>query len=470
MSNNNGAKRQKIFIGIPCYREIDGQYLEDMMRFAYHCGRRMPQYDFFLGIKTKSEQFRARNAIVDGAQQVLADWLLMLDDDMIVDIEGSDSATDAYSFIERLISHQKDICGILYFQRGGECAPVVFKKSGENGYRPIDDDEIEHGLQRADVAGGGCLLINMKVFDKLKFPYFEPEITWGTDIQLCRQAIEKGFEVWVDTSIELGHLRTEKIIITSKNRHQFKIGDVNSGVRNSFVTADLFTELIKDGLEFTGYKDFEQMVHVSSRFLQGRKTSGLDDADWYREHGNERIARQIVFNSQNRDKRIMTEHILGSIDHHRSQKILDFGCGIGIPAFSLAQKGHNVTAMDIRGTGTFEFLKWRARRHGVPITFVDSEGGAPNLTDEYDVIIAMDSIEHIEEWKWTVQKLGLHLRSKGALFSNNGILQDKLHPEHYPIDNAEFIKTCIDSQLMPHNPITYVKKEMSNAQNAHSFA
>src|SRR5882724_11464191 len=76
MGGKNGHERgkQTIFIGIPCYREVDPEYLEDMMRFAFHCGRRMPQYNFELGIKTKSEQFRARNAIVDGAVQSGSDW------------------------------------------------------------------------------------------------------------------------------------------------------------------------------------------------------------------------------------------------------------------------------------------------------------------------------------------------------------------------------------------------------------
>ena len=47
----------------------------------------MPDYDFELGIKTKSEQFRARNAIVEGAIGRGCDWILMIDDDMIINIE-----------------------------------------------------------------------------------------------------------------------------------------------------------------------------------------------------------------------------------------------------------------------------------------------------------------------------------------------------------------------------------------------
>jgi hypothetical protein len=66
-----------IVIGVPCYGTVAPEILEDWMRFAFHCGRRMPDYDFHIAIKTKSEQFRARNAIVEAAVQVNADYLLM---------------------------------------------------------------------------------------------------------------------------------------------------------------------------------------------------------------------------------------------------------------------------------------------------------------------------------------------------------------------------------------------------------
>ena len=57
-------KKERVFIGIPCYQSVAPEVLEDYMRFAFYLGRRYQEYDFFLGIKTKSEQFRARNAIV----------------------------------------------------------------------------------------------------------------------------------------------------------------------------------------------------------------------------------------------------------------------------------------------------------------------------------------------------------------------------------------------------------------------
>lgn len=457
------SEKPSILIGVPCYGPVDPEILEDFMRLAYHAGRRMPQYDFKLGIKTKSEQFRARNAIVEAALQHGCDWTLMLDDDMVINHMVTAGPTDAYGFLERMIQHNRDICGVLYYQRGGECRPVLMQSVGERGYRFLRDDEITGGLQRVDVAGGGCLLIRTKIFDRLKYPYFAPEFEWGTDIQLCRQAKEKGFEVWADTSIELGHLKTEKTVVTSQNRRQFQLGDTIPGeMKQSFVAADIYGRLIRDALEWTGRPDEAAMFREANEFLNHRKASGMSDADWYLEYPTERVSRQVWFNTQNSSKKQMTQYIIGNLDNTRKIKVLDFGCGIGIPAFTLAEKGHDVTAVDIGGTGTFEFLKWRAKKYGAPIRFIDSAGGPPQLNgDRFDVIVAMDSIEHIAEWRETVARLGAALNPSGVLFSNNGILEDTQHPEHYDISNRDFIAACMDADMMPFNQITYIKKELA---------
>lgn len=461
------TRRPLIVVGVPCYGLVGPEYLEDFARFTFHLGRRMPDYDFDLAIRTKSEQFRARNAIVDAAMQVNADYILMLDDDMIINAVGTQGvqgagAPDEYGFLEKLLAHDKDICGVLYYQRVGACDPVVMTAAGENGYRFLRDNEITGGLQEVDVAGGGCLLIKSRVFDKLQFPYFEPEFQFGTDIQLCRKAKAKGFSVFADTSIEFGHLRIERVTITGRNRHQYQMSDTLPGeMKKTFIAADVYDRVVTDALTYTGFSSFDQMVHEVSpqAFMQRRKASGLDDAEWYRQYPVDRVVRQVWFNTQSKDKRAMTEYILAAVDHHKRLDVLDFGCGIGIPAFHFAEKGHRVTACDIQGTGTLEFLKWRAETYHVPLTFHESTGGVPHLGGaQYDAIIAMDCLEHIADWRRTVQELAAHLKPGGVLFANNAILEDVSHPEHYPIDGKEFITVCMDAGLRPFNQVTYVKK------------
>lgn len=468
--------KPRIVIGVPCYGSVAPDVLEDFATFTYHLGRRMPEYDFFLAIKTKSEQFRARNAIVEAAQQVNADWLLMLDDDMIVNpLRETTAASSDYGFLEKLLAHDKDICGALYWQRSGACAPVLMTKVGETGYRFLRDDEVTHGLQKVDVAGGGCLLIKMRMFDRLPQPYFGPEFQYGTDIQLCRAAQAKGFDIWADTSIELGHVRDERVIVTSRNRAQFQMQDATPGeVKKQFIAADIYSRLIEDASAWTGLGGIEAMTDQAQWFMAERaafKASGGSDADWYRKFPKERVARQVWFNTQNVHKRRMTEFIVSAINHQQPLDILDFGCGIGIPAFTLAEKGHDVTACDVRGTGTFEFLKWRAKTHGVSLRTHEidgvTDGGMAHFGDaRFDVIIAMDCLEHLPNWQIALRELSKHLKPHGILFANNAVLDDKTHPEHYDLDPKAFVAACAACDLLPVNSITYEKREVPSGRSA----
>jgi GT2 family glycosyltransferase len=192
------------------------------MRFSFNLGRRYTEYDFFLAIKGKSEQFRARNAIVEAALSRDCDYIFMLDDDHIIDIDKKIGPSPKYFFLNKLVNHLEGrpeigIIGALYYQRGGNCDPVIMEETKKGQYFFKTHQEVTGGMQKVAVTGGGCMLIRREVFDKIESPYFAPEFEYGTDIQICKKATEAGFEVWCDTSIEIGHLKTESEIITSKS-------------------------------------------------------------------------------------------------------------------------------------------------------------------------------------------------------------------------------------------------------------
>ena len=305
--------------------------------------------------------------------------------------------------------------------------------------------------------------LKMKVFDHLVAPYFAPEFEYGTDVQLCRQAAEKGFTVWADTSIDLGHLKPTRTIVSKRNRHQFQLDDQVPGeVKRTFVSTSIFDDLVRDAAMWTGYRDVEEMRVYAQTFhdhWQTHKAQGGSDADWYRLFPKERVARQVWFNLTVAYKRQMTEFILNAVNHATPLSILDFGCGIGIPAFTFAQKGHDVMAVDIAGTGTFEFLQWRAKRSRLPLVFGESPGGVPQLSGhQFDVIVAMDCLEHIPEWRRTLTELVAHLKPGGVLFCNNAVLDDPSHPEHYDLRPKAFQIAAAEENLVASNPFLYMKR------------
>lgn len=197
------------------------------MRWSFWLGRRMPEFDFFLCVRGKKEQFRARNNIVESSLRVGCDYTFMLDDDQIIDIDNTMPPTARYDFLRKLVKHMEDdptrgIVGALYYQRDNQdCWPVIMQAKGE-GYFFLTHAEISGQLQKVDVTGGGAMLINNKVFDRVLIHAFEPEFEYGTDIQICKKVAQEGFSVWCDTSIELGHTRMEKEIVTSRSIARLK--------------------------------------------------------------------------------------------------------------------------------------------------------------------------------------------------------------------------------------------------------
>ena len=214
----------KICLGIPCFQTADWQVLEDYMRLAYHIGRRNPEFDMMLGVKGKSEQFRARNAIVKAAIQNDCEYIWMLDDDHIIDLDVSTQPTSRYDILRKLVDNMENnprigVVGALYWQRGGDYLPVLMDEGPDGVPHFLHPMEVSNCLQKVGITGGGCMLIRTKVFDRIAEPWFAPEHEFGTDIQLCRQVRAAGYEVWCDTSIEIGHLRSEREIISSAKLH-----------------------------------------------------------------------------------------------------------------------------------------------------------------------------------------------------------------------------------------------------------
>ena len=154
----------------------------------------------------------ARNSLVEQALYDGARHLLMLDTDQVY---PADTLT-------KLISHNVGICGVRVHRRWMPFDPIFLR--GDIGrYEPVTEDEMYSGdLIEIDATGTGCLLFNMGIFDKLTPQWFEfgkatDGKPVGEDINFCSKARNAGVRIFVDTSIEVGHLITMEI---NKSLHQ----------------------------------------------------------------------------------------------------------------------------------------------------------------------------------------------------------------------------------------------------------
>jgi GT2 family glycosyltransferase len=176
----------------------------------------------------------ARNLIVKQflkgvtEERIKCDYLMFIDND----------ASWAPGSIDRLISHDKDIiCGGMY-TREIPPRPTIGKYMGrtpkgkdrydytiyadkvltylhdELGLKELEINENlfkEPKLERYDACGMHFTLIKRRVLEELKYPWFmKSEKTGaGEDFYFCKKAVDAGFELWTDYSVQTAHYAGE---------------------------------------------------------------------------------------------------------------------------------------------------------------------------------------------------------------------------------------------------------------------
>ncbi len=163
--------------------------------------------DTALSVQIGGYKPHGMNQLVKDARQINATHLLNIDSDMIFPPDA----------LKRLLAHDKDIVGVNYRQRGNHmdqghpASTVKFPGEGKELYREVLEQDFPKELFECAAVGLGLALIDMKVFDKLPFPWFhttEAEDNGHSteDIVFCREAREAGFEVWCDPTIGMKHI------------------------------------------------------------------------------------------------------------------------------------------------------------------------------------------------------------------------------------------------------------------------
>lgn len=92
------------------------------------------------------------------------------------------------------------------------------------------------------------------------------------------------------------------------------------------------------------------------------------------------------------------------LDHYKIKTVLDFGGGCGFYATIAAQKGLLVDYVDIVGSVTEKYAKYRFSRYGISPGVLDFM----YTTRDYDLIVAMDVFEHIADNKPVIAYIASH--------------------------------------------------------------
>jgi len=197
----------KIAIGVPCsfpfvpISFVNSFILMDKPNFQYITADNGP-------IDT------LRNDIVETAQRIEATHLLFMDVDQIYPVDT----------ITKLLKHRLPVVAAKVNRRYPPFDPIMLKIT-DAGYQPIDD-YVPGSLVSVDATGTGCILYDMEVFKKIPRPWYrfqkhpETGLVIGEDIGLCQELKKLDYEIFVDTSIEVGHLAT--MIVNQKTHELYK--------------------------------------------------------------------------------------------------------------------------------------------------------------------------------------------------------------------------------------------------------
>ena len=132
----------------------------------------------------------ARNMMVREALRGGADYILFLDSDMRFPGET----------LLRMLSHKVDVVAANCVQRAFPTRATAWADGAH-----VFTEDGSTGLEEVESIGTAVMLIDCRVFEKMKPPafFFEPKPDdafsfLGEDQYFCRKARESGYRVWID--------------------------------------------------------------------------------------------------------------------------------------------------------------------------------------------------------------------------------------------------------------------------------
>lgn len=104
----------------------------------------------------------------------------------------------------------------IVYRRYPPFDPLIFFHDGKGYYKKSDREIYSQEYISVAACGSGCVLYDMEVFREIEMPWFEDKSKekskeWpmggpGEDIYFCNKLFRLGYEIWVNTSLEIIHL------------------------------------------------------------------------------------------------------------------------------------------------------------------------------------------------------------------------------------------------------------------------
>lgn len=118
-------------------------------------------------------------------------WLCMIDSDMVPPPHT----------VLQLLAANKDIVAAKFFQRSAPYFPAV------QLFEPTEEHHKCGALLEVERVGFGCVLVRRAVFEAMEPPWFRDTVPgMGEDFDWCDRARALGYKIYVDQTLDVGHL------------------------------------------------------------------------------------------------------------------------------------------------------------------------------------------------------------------------------------------------------------------------
>lgn len=206
----------KILLAVPTYESI----FPDVYRALWKMDKGGHDVDF--GVAMGYDVATARNKIVIAAQDRKCEYILMVDNDVVVPKDALVNMLEGnYDVVLGHYAHRyRD--GRPY--DGTTCLCKLMDKEG-NPYLGYPEEslykakEFEAARQRGEIkmpihgGGMGCALIKTSVFEQLEYPWYkwvlyntEHRGMLSEDLYFCEQLRRRGITIYADTRVGCAHI------------------------------------------------------------------------------------------------------------------------------------------------------------------------------------------------------------------------------------------------------------------------
>lgn len=204
-------KRLKIVVGTNSLTEIQYPAYTNHCQFWFRLGRSYPDIDFIFSNPARMGIDRMRNMTAKVAVDTKADYVLFLDDDVIINPNYG---------LKQLLDCKADIAAGKVCVRGYPFNYMAFKKT-KSGLEMMSELP-KKGIVNCDAIGFSFALIKVSLLKKVELPWFITTLNSTEDVFFCHKArqIAPKCTIRVNCDCACGHILWPEIMI-EENREAY---------------------------------------------------------------------------------------------------------------------------------------------------------------------------------------------------------------------------------------------------------